>query len=129
MPDRMRAPLDDRFVRFLLVGMMNTVFGYCAFAVLILLNLHYAVAALFSTMCGILFNFNTTGRLVFGNRDHSLLGRFFGVYAITYGLSVGALRISNAYEWNVLIAAAVLIPPMAIVSYTLNRMFVFGTPR
>jgi putative flippase GtrA len=122
----MAALLDIRFIRFLLVGVLNTVFGYAVFAVFILLDLHYAVAALLSTICGVLFNFKTTGRLVFGNRDNSLLVRFFGVYAITYVLSILYLRVCTAYQWNVLTAAAVMTPPMAILSYTLNRLFVFA---
>lgn len=121
----MAALCGNRFIRFLVVGVLNTVFGYTVFAVFILLGLHYAVAALLSTICGVLFNFQTTGRLVFGSRDNSLLVRFFGVYAITYMLGVLYLRVSTAYQWNILIAAAVMMPPMAILSYTLNRLFVF----
>jgi putative flippase GtrA len=116
---------DNRFIRFLLVGALNTGFGYAVFAVLIFAHLHYAIAALLSTICGVLFNFKTTGRLVFGSRDNSLLVRFFGVYATTYVLGVLWLRVSTAYQWNVLIAAAVMMPPMAVLSYTLNRLFVF----
>ncbi len=122
----MMGLLDWRFVRFLLVGVLNTAFGYSVFALFILLNFHYALAALLSTVCGILFNFKTTGRIVFGSRDNSLLLRFFGVYAITYILGVMCLRVSTAYEWDVLIVGAVMMPPMAVVSYTLNRLFVFG---
>ena len=118
--------LDVRFIRFVLVGVLNTVFGYGVFALFIGLGLHYALAALLSTVCGILFNFRTTGRLVFGNRDNTLLLRFFGVYAITYVLGVLCLRVSTAYQWDVLIVAAVMMPPMAVLSYTPNRVFVFG---
>ena len=121
----MEGLLDHRFVRFLVVGVLNTVFGYAVFAFVILLHVHYALAALCSTVCGILFNFQTTGRLVFGSRDNGLLARFFGVYAVTYVLGVLFLRISTAYQWNVLVVGAVMMPPMAVLSYTLNRVFVF----
>ena len=122
----MASLLDSRFIRFLLVGVLNTVFGYSVFAFFIFTGMHYAVAALLSTICGILFNFKTTGQIVFGSRDNSLLLRFFGVYAITYVIGVLFLKLSTAFQWNVLIAAAVLMPPMAVVSYTLNRLFVFA---
>jgi len=122
----MSSLLDWRFLRFLLVGALNTLFGYSVFALFILLHLHYSIAAFLSTVCGVLFNFKTTGRLVFGSRDNSLLWRFFAVYGVTYVLGVLCLRISTAYQWNVLMAAAVLMLPMALVSYTLNRVFVFG---
>ena len=122
----MSSPLNSRFIRFLLVGVLNTIFGYSVFAIFIFTGMHYAVAALLSTICGILFNFKTTGQIVFGSRDNSLLLRFFGVYAITYVIGVLFLKLSTAFQWNVLIAAAVLMPPMAVVSYTLNRLFVFA---
>ncbi len=122
----MRFLLEPRFVRFLLVGVLNTAFGYGVFALLVLLHVHYAVAALLSTVCGILFNFKTIGALVFGNRDNRLLLRFFGVYAITYVLGVTCLRAATVLQWNVLAVAAVMTPPMAVLSYTMNRMWVFG---
>jgi putative flippase GtrA len=117
--------IDRRFIRFLFVGVLNTLFGYSVFALFILANFHYSLAALLSTVCGILFNFKTTGRLVFGNRDNSLLLRFFGVYGISYVVGVSLLKLSDTFGWNLLIAAAVLMPPMAVFSYTLNRVLVF----
>lgn len=121
----MALSLDNRFIRFLLVGLLNTAFGYSVFAFFILIHIHYAIAALLSTVCGVLFNFKTTGKIVFGNHDNSLLLRFFGVYAVTCVLGVLFLKLSTTYQWNVLLAAAVMMPPMAVVSYTLNRLFVF----
>ena len=55
-----------RFVRFLLVDVINTLFGYFSFATLIIIGLDYKLAALLATIQGVLFNFQTTGRLVFG---------------------------------------------------------------
>jgi putative flippase GtrA len=104
---------------------VNTAFGYAVFALLILVGAHYAVAALLSTICGVLFNFRTTGRLVFDNRDSTLLFRFAGIYAICYALGVLMLRLSRTLGVDVLLAAAVLALPMALFSYTLNRLLVF----
>ena len=120
-----RQALESRFVRFLLVGALNTVFGYSIFAVLILAGVHYAVAALFSTVAGVLFNFRTTGRLVFSSRDNTLLLRFCGVYAISYVVGVLLLKASVALSINVLLASAVLSLPMAVFSYSLHRLLVF----
>ena len=120
-----RVSSESRFVRFLLVGALNTVFGYSVFAVLILLGIHYAVAALISTVAGVLFNFRTTGRLVFSSRDDRLLLGFAGVYAISYVVGVLLLKAAVALSINVLVASAVLALPMAVFSYSLNRLFVF----
>jgi len=116
---------DPRFLRFLAVGALNTVFGYSVFAALILLGIHYAVAAFVSTVAGVLFNFKTTGSFVFANRENRLLFRFVAVYALTYVVGVGLLRWSEGYGIPVLLAAAVFTLPMAAFSFTLQRIFVF----
>lgn len=121
----MRALLDIRFVRFLLVGVLNTLFGYSIFALFLYARLHYAVAALLSTVAGVLFNFQTTGRLVFASRDNSLILRFFAVYAITYVIGVAGIRLSGEYQWTPLEAAAAMLPLTATLSYVLNRFWVF----
>jgi len=108
-----------------MVGAVNTAFGYSVFAVFILLHLHYTVAALLSTTCGVLFNFKTTGVLVFKNKDNRLIFRFFGVYLITYLLTIGLLKIFNLYDVSNLIGGAIIALPMAFISFSLSKRFVF----
>ena len=116
---------NKQFVRFLLIGAINTVFGYAVFSLFLFLGFHYAVASLLATSVGVLFNFLTTGRFVFNNRDHSLLGKFFLVYAVVYGCNVGALKILDALAVNLYLAGALLLLPLALLSYILNKTFVF----
>jgi putative flippase GtrA len=47
------APL----LRFLLVGVLNTAFGYLLFALLLALGLKVPLALLLATVGGVLFNF------------------------------------------------------------------------
>ena len=114
-----------RFFRFLFVGGINTLFGYVVFSVFILLNFHYAIALLLATILGILFNFFTTGKIVFKNNDLRLIFKFVGVYGITYIINLFFLKTFNSYQINMLIAGAILILPMAILSFFLNKTFVF----
>jgi len=109
------------------VGGVNTAFGYTVFAVFILLGLHYVLAALLGTICGILFNFKTTGIIVFRNKDNRLIFRFFGVYLFTYLLNIGLLRLFDFYGVGSLVAGAIIILPMAFLSFLLSRRFVFKT--
>lgn len=125
-PGLLAALVPSRqFVRFLLVGVLNTAFGYGVFAAFILMGLHYALAAALGTVLGVLFNFQTIGRLVFESRDRSLLLRFAGVYAVTYVVNVGALRALEATRIHVLAVQAVLVLPMAALAFALHRRFVF----
>jgi putative flippase GtrA len=121
-----RQILEHRFVRFLLVGVLNTVFGYGIFAVALLLGLHYALASALATVSGILFNFKTMGTLVFGRPDHRLLGRFLGVYGFIYVLGVLCLKLAHQLDLNLFLVGAFLILPLAVVSFMLNWLFVFG---
>jgi putative flippase GtrA len=111
--------------RYLLVGVINTAFGYSIFAFFVLLHLHYAVAAFLSTALGMLFNFKTTGVIVFKSRDNRRIMRFSGVYGITYVLAIAVLKVFKALGVHVLVTAAVMALPMAALSFFLMRRFVF----
>jgi len=113
------------FARYLLVGAINTIFGYSVFALFILLHLHYVAAAFLSTVLGMFFNFKTTGIIVFKSRDNRRILRFSGVYGITYVLAIAVLRVFKALGIHVLVTAAVMALPMAALSFFLMRRFVF----
>lgn len=122
-----RRALENRFVRFLLVGGINTLFGYGVFALCIFIGIHYAAAALIATVCGVLFNFKTTGTIVFKNGDNALIFRFLGVYAALYTVNTGFLKIFKHFDVDMYLAGAVMLLPMAILAFLLNRKFVFVT--
>jgi len=125
-----------QFLRFLAVGGVNTAFGYGVFALIILLNRHFkvcspeaelVVAPLISQICGILFNFKTTGTIVFRNRNNRLILRFFAVYSITYALNYGLLRLLESISIERLAGGAILVLPLALLAYFLNKRYVFNS--
>ncbi len=118
---------NSKFVKFLFVGVINTLFGYTIFTLLIFLKLDYRFALLIATICGVLFNFKTIGILVFETKSNRLIIRFFAVYLSIYLLNIGSLQITNFLGINVLLAQAILLLPLAIVSYFLNKRFVFNS--
>ena len=79
---------NKQFHKFIGVGILNTIIGYTLFAFFIFLGLHYILASLLGTILGVIFNFHSIGKLVFGTHDYRLIVRFFGVYGITYVLSI-----------------------------------------
>ena len=124
-----RRLLRSRFVRFLLVGGLNTAFGYTVFAICILIGIPYPVAALVSTVLGVLFNFKSYGTLVFGSHDNRLILRFFAVYGICYLVGLLPLAWAKAHGVPVLLVAAVCAIPMAALAFTLQRALVFRAAR
>jgi len=81
---------------------------------------------LLSTVLGVLFNFKTIGKLVFDSSDNSLIFRFILVYVVIYVLNTSGLWVfkSNGFE-NMYINGFILLAPLAIVSFILNKKFVF----
>ena len=115
-----------RFLKFLMVGALNTVFGYSVFALFTYLNLHYTISTLLATILGILFNFKTTGCIVFKNGDNKLIFKFLFVYGVTYLLSIAFLRICEHFGFtNMYLNYAILLLPNAMIAYSLMKKFVF----
>lgn len=114
-----------KFFRFLIVGLVNTAFGYGLFAALTWLGLSYPLAIGLSTIAGIAFNFQSTGRLVFDGAPWQRIWRFVSVYALLYCLNVGSLSWLLTKELDIYLANALLIVPLAVLSYLLQRKFVF----
>lgn len=115
-----------RFLKFLMVGALNTVFGYSVFALFTYLNLHYTISTLLATILGILFNFKTTGCIVFKNGDNKLIFKFLFVYGVTYLLSIAFLRICEYFGFtNMYLNYAILLLPNAMIAYSLMKKFVF----
>jgi len=117
---------NNKFIKFILVGILNTIVGYSLFALFLFLNVHYSLAVLFSTILGVLFNFKTIGKLVFGSHDNRLIFKFILVYIVIYLLNITGLWLFkiNGFE-NMYINGLVLLVPLAIISFVLNKKYVF----
>ena len=115
-----------RLLRFLVVGAINTIFSYIVYAILILAGAHYSLATLISTVLGIIFNFFTTGRIVFRNMDNKRFISFVLVYAFTYLVNILLLRwLIDGLAMEKLFAGALVTLPVALLSYFLNAKLTF----
>jgi putative flippase GtrA len=117
---------QDRFFRFLVVGGLNALFGYSCYALLLYVGLDYPEALLLATILGVLFNFKTTGALVFKSHDNRLIFRFLLTYGIVYTVNILSIKIFGSMGVNAYYSGAILIFPMAVLAYILNRRFVFN---
>ena len=113
------------FYKYLLIGGVNTVFGYCVFAFLLFFGVHYSLAVLVATILGILFNFQTYGRFVFKNHSWNLLGRFVFVYTIIYLANITLLLAFDLLVFNLYISGAMTTPIIAYLGYVLNKRYVW----
>lgn len=118
-----------RFLRFILGGALNTLFGYAVFVIAVKIGASLTGALLTSTLTGILFNFQTSRRIVFQSRQTGRLLRFAGVsvmvFAINY-IAIAALTRVGLETWS---AQGALLVPIALLAYGSQRTFVFTEPR
>lgn len=105
-----------RFARFIVVGGLNTAFGYACYALLLWLGVPLEASLLGATVLGLFFNFLTTGRLVFADARGSLLPRFIAAYLLAWAMGALAARGLSALgpaKWFVPFAPAALAAHMA----------------
>ena len=114
-----------KYVRFILAGGLNTVFGYLVFAGLTRLGWRDVFAVPAATAAAVVFNFMTYGKLVFESLDARNLPRFVLGYVGLYCCNVGGLRALARVGLDAYKAQAVLVIPLAILSYVCNDRWVF----
>ncbi len=117
--------INHVFIRYLLVGGLNTVFGYSVFAILIFMGCHYSVALFFATVAGVFFNFKTIGIFVFRKSDRRLIWRFLAVYGVLYPVNVFLVFILLPLLHNVYAANALAVIFNAALGFCLNRRYVY----
>ena len=126
MISKLKNCLHHQFVKFLLVGGINTVFGCTMFSFFIFLNLPFQLANLFTLILGVLFNFKTTGILVFRSHNNALIFKFLAVYLISYAVSTSGLAIFHHYGFvNIHSAFIIMVIPTTIMTYLLLKSWVF----
>ena len=115
-----------RFVRFLATGGVNFAFSYSVFIAVLLLGGAPTSAVVVSWVLGVLFNFATTGRVVFGTGRVQLLPRFIGVYLVQLAANIVLLRALIGLGVAAAVAQALVIGALAIATFFALRRFVFG---
>jgi len=114
-----------RFVRFVAMGVVNTLFGYGVFFVALRSGVAPTLALAIATIIGVAFNFFSTGDVVFGNGDPSRLWRFAAAYGAVFVVNAGALEALAMLGVEAALAQAALLPACVCLSYILNRTLVF----
>ncbi|MDG4812245.1 GtrA family protein [Hydrogenovibrio sp. 3SP14C1] len=117
------------YIKYLLVGGLNTLFGYLVVIALLFLGVHYAVSVLVATILGVVFNYRSYGRFVFNNRSWS--GRYFirfvGFYMVLYSLNVVIIAVMKYYGVNLYIASFIAVLLIAGLGFVFNQRYVYAT--
>ena len=118
----------NKFIRFVLVGGINTLFGIGVYTLMVYIGTPYIWAALISHVLGVLFNFATTGHLVFENNDKKLIFKFVIGYVFVYIINISFnTSCQRLFGWNDYIAGICSAIPTALCSFMILKYFVFKT--
>ena len=119
------AVAGNRFIRYLIVGGVNTAFGYSVFAILTYAGLRYPFAVLLATIAGCIFNFRSYGAFVFKSAGWGRLGRFAAIYVVLYGLNMAMLYFLLPIVGNVYLANGMVALVLPAFGFVLHRRFVY----
>jgi len=117
--------LKKQIGSFILVGILNTIVGYSLYAVFIFLGFNYVWSVLFSTILGVLFNFKTFGKFVFNNSNNRKIFKFFGTYIIVFIVNISTIKTFLFFDFNDYMSGLIAIFPTSIISFVLNKYYVF----
>jgi len=114
------------FLRFLIAGSFNTLFGLAAYSLLILAQAPPWLALLLGLIAAVLFNFFTISAYAFRDLALKRLPRFILAYAIIYLTNLCCLQGLRTWIAHPILAQLVLTPPMSLLSYALMKGLVFS---
>ena len=114
-----------QFLRFLVVGALNTFFGYFVFAGLVFADVPEGPALVFTYVIGIFFNFFTTRRFVFNRAAKGALLRFISSYVVIYFFNLGFYKLFQSLDTTPLLTQALCLPIVAVFTFTFFKLQVF----
>jgi putative flippase GtrA len=123
----LRVP-DSTFLRFLVAGAINTLFGFLIYCGAILFGFYVWQALLAGMLLGIGFNFLTTGGYAFRDISVHRFIRFCAAYFLIYVINLALVILLKQWISNTIAIQAVMTIPMALGSYVLMAKFVFQRP-
>jgi putative flippase GtrA len=121
----LRQPAVMQFIRFGLIGAVNTSISYGIYALLLYMGLNYALANLGSLILGIGVSFFSQGRFVFGNASIDRLPRFILLWGSLYLVNIGLIALFMRFGINAYLGGALALVPITLLSFVCQRYLVF----
>lgn len=115
-------------IRFLWIGALNTFFGYGVYALLLILGASYFIGSLCSIIVGIVFSFHTHSVFVFRSTVKGIFWRYLVAWILLYLGNVALIGYLIQVGLSAYVAGLLTTLPNAMLSYLLQRRFVFRDP-
>lgn len=118
---------DAKKIRFILIGVLNTIFSYIIFALLVYLEVKVKYALIFSTVAGVIFNYFSYKGVVFKKKASAAsFIKHISAYCVIYFLNIQILSlISRLLNLNFYLAQLICIPILVMISWVLMNRWVY----
>lgn len=110
--------------RYYQAGIVNTIFGYLCYALLVSAELNMYVAQVIAHILGTAFNYFTYSRYAFADANRSPM-RFTLSYIFNYALSVGVLFAFAQFISSPYLAGLLAIVLVSALNFIILKRFVF----
>ncbi len=115
-----------RLIRFNIAGVINTLLSYCIYTSLIYFGIVYWLAVLICYALGLVINYKSIKVLAFSDYKKQSFRNFFFIFCGTCLLNIGLLKILLDLGVNKYISPWIVVIPVSILSYELNKKYVFS---
>ena len=124
---RFKGALVDpaQMLKFGLIGILNTTWSYLLYATFLWFGLGYMLASFFTIVLSVAFAFISQGVLVFGDSSRESLMRFILVWCCIYAVYLAVVAGVARLGVNHYLGGLIATPLVAVLSYILQRHFVF----
>ena len=118
---------DMKKIRFILIGIVNTIFSYIFFSFLIYFRIQVEYALIFSTVAGVIFNyFSYKGAIFKKKASAESFIKHIVVYFVVYFFNIQILLlISKFFTQNIYLAQLICIPMLVMISWILMNKWVY----
>lgn len=122
-----RVLTNSQIIKFLSVGVLNTVFGYAVYAILIFVSVSYLTALFVATIAGVIFNYFSFGRMVFyGRSGWFVFGKFVIAYGVVYVVNAALLSVlTKEFLFSPYVGQIICIPLSVLLSWLAMNYWVY----
>ena len=116
----------NRIARFYIAGGINTLISYIIYAALIYVGFVYWLAVIFCYILGLIVNYKTIKLIAFSDSRKQSFSNFCLIFFGTCILNITSLKVLIELGVNQYLAAWIVVIPVSLLSYLLNKKFVFN---
>lgn len=119
-------PWIKQFLKFGLVGIFNTCFGYLIFVAAIWLRVNHTVALIITYLIAVPFNYLTTGRFVFHLHSYLVFIKFVLSYIVIFFINLLIFNSFMLVTKKEIISQALSLPFVVVANFCIFKYLVFN---